>query len=106
MRRDFICHRCGTANRPDAGNCAYCGLQIGWHPQTPVTFLFWRWPGPVKWAVGALTAPLAFSIKAIWETASVTTVIAISLLALSLLLLVWTILLEREREAAEDDSRL
>ena len=71
-----------------------------------MTLFFWRWPGPVKWAVGALTAPLAFSVKAIWETASATTVIAISLLAISLLLLVWTILLEWDRDAAEDESRL
>ena len=97
MRREFICHRCGTANRPTAENCAYCGLQIGWRPSLPDTIRFWRWPAPIKETVGAVAAPLAVAVETNLHTAWVTAAITIPLLVVSLTALFWYVMAEPSR---------
>ncbi len=63
MRREFICHRCGTANRRGTENCRYCGLQIGWRPGVPEWVMVWRWPAKVRESMGSLAAPLAIAVE-------------------------------------------
>ncbi len=94
MRREFICRRCGTANRPTAENCAYCGLQIGWRPSLPDTFRFWRWPAPIREAAGTFAGLLAVTVEitgyGLWASVAFT----IPLLAVSAAILCWNLLLE------------
>lgn len=63
MRREFICHRCGSANRRGVENCNYCGLQVGWRPSFPDTLRFWRWPVGFVEASGSLAASLAATVE-------------------------------------------
>ena len=63
MRREFICHRCGTANRRGTENCNYCGLQVGWRPGVPDWLLIWRWPVRLRESMGSLAAPLAIAVE-------------------------------------------
>lgn len=88
MRRAFLCHRCGAANRPAAENCAYCGLQVAWRPQLPVVLRFWRWPAARRETAGAASAILA----ALLETTLSLTILTLPLLTVSALLLTWSYL--------------
>ena len=92
MRREFICHRCGTANPATAENCAYCGLQTGWRPRLPDALRFWRWPAAIKEAVGAAAGPLAVTFAAAFPGSGIAAAIAIPLLAASGLALGWRLL--------------
>ena len=87
MRREFICRRCGRANRRGAENCSYCGLQVAWRPSLPTSLRFWRWPTQLKESVGGLAAPLAAIVEmAYWGTWA-TYLLTLPLLALSVLTL-------------------
>ncbi len=102
MRREFICRRCGTANRPTAENCAYCGLQIGWRPSLPDTIRFWRWPAPIRETVGPCTASLAVTTAATVPAAWASVLITIPLLVVSAAVLFLNVLAEPpERESRE-----
>ena len=90
MRREFICHRCGTANHSTAENCRYCGLQVGWRPSLPATLKFWRWPQVVKDTVGALSAPLALTLLTLYPDSGAA--LSLSLLSVSLTFLLWRFL--------------
>ena len=91
MRREFICHRCGTANHPSVENCRYCGLQVGWRPGLPATFKFWRWPVSIKDTVGAMSAPLALILLTLFPDSGAA-LVGIPLLAVSLAFLLWRFL--------------
>lgn len=94
MRRAFICHRCGAANRPAVENCTYCGLQVGWRPHLPAALRFWRWTAGRREAAGATFAILA----ALLTTTLSLTALALPLLAFSVLLLAWAFLADTCRE--------
>ena len=83
MRREFICHRCGTANRRGTENCSYCGLQVGWRPSVPDWLLVWRWPAMLRECVGSLAAPLAIAVELALPGASVSYLLTLPLLAFS-----------------------
>ena len=87
MRREFICHRCGTANRRGAENCSYCGLQVAWRPSYPDPLRFWRWPTLMKESVGSLSAALAATIELSLSAPLATYLLSLPLLALSALTL-------------------
>ena len=63
MGREFICRRCGTANRRGVENCSYCGLQVGWKPSYPDLMRFWRWPLRLTEIVGSLAAFAAAALE-------------------------------------------
>ena len=96
MRRAFLCHRCGAANRPAAENCAYCGLQVAWRPQLPAALRFWRWSPSRRETAGAVSAILA----ALLEMALSLTILTLPLLTVSALLLAWDFLTGDDREQA------
>ena len=89
MRREFICHRCGTANRGGAENCSYCGLQVGWRPSVPDWLLVWRWPALLRESMGSLAAPLAIAVELALPGTSASYVVSLPLLAFSATLLVY-----------------
>lgn len=89
MPRDFICHRCGTANRRPVENCRYCGLQVGWRPSFPDTLRVWRWPAPLMESVGSLAASLAAIVAWAYPGAWVTALLAWPLLGVSSITLFW-----------------
>ena len=77
MGREFICHRCGSANRRGVENCSYCGLQVGWRPSYPDSLRFWRWPAGFIEASGSIAAGLATTVELAklgnWASYSITT---------------------------------
>ena len=87
MRREFICHRCGRANRRGALNCSYCGLQVAWRPSYPDSLRFWRWPVLLKESVGSLSAALAATVELASSALWATYLFSLPLLALSALTL-------------------
>ena len=87
MRREFICHRCGRANRRGTENCRYCGLQVAWRPSFPNSLRFWQWPTPLKESVGGLAAPLAAIVELSNSGAWATYLLTLPLLAVSALTL-------------------
>ena len=97
MRRDVICHRCGSVNQPSIEVCAYCGLQISWKPHFPEVMHFWDWSHPVKWIVGALLAPLAFITQRLVSAE----IIVVPLLTASVLTLIWTLQRGEETDGGE-----
>ena len=88
MRREFICHRCGTANRRGTENCRYCGLQVGWRPRIPGWILLWQWPARLRDSMGSLAAPLAVAVELSLSGAWATYLLTLPLLTLSSALLV------------------
>ena len=92
MPREFICHRCGTANRRPVENCRYCGLQVGWKPSFPDTLRMWRWPVGRMESSGSLTALVAANVVLTYPETWVSTIVAWPLLAFSSLTLFWHIL--------------
>ncbi len=94
MRREFICHRCGTANRPTAENCSYCGLQVAWRPRVPDTLRFWRWPEPIKERVGVVATILAVIFEGTVQVAWASAVFTAPLLAVGGLALLWNAIIE------------
>lgn len=94
MRRAFICHRCGAANRPAVENCTYCGLQVGWRPHFPPVLRFWRWAPARREAAGAVSAILGTLLP----TAGSLTALAWPLLAFSAILLAWDFMTDICRE--------
>ena len=89
MRREFICHRCGTANQRGVENCSYCGLQVGWRPSVPDWLLVWRWPAPVRDYMGSLAAPLAVAVELALPGTPASYILTLPLLAFSATLLVY-----------------
>ena len=89
MRREFICHRCGTANRRGTENCSYCGLQVGWRPSVPDWLLVWRWPAHLRDCMGSLAAPLAIAVELALPGGSALYLLTLPLLAFSATLLAW-----------------
>ena len=87
MRREFICHRCGTANHRGSENCSYCGLQVGWRPSFPDSLRFWRWPRLFNESVGSLAAPLAAMAELTYSGAWATYLLSLPLVTLSALTL-------------------
>ena len=87
MRREFICHRCGTANRRGTENCNYCGLQVGWRPGVPDWLLIWRWPVRLRESMGSLAAPLAIAVELSLSGAWATYLLTVPLLTFSSTLL-------------------
>ncbi len=88
MGREFICHRCGTANRRGAENCSYCGLQVGWRPSVPDWLRFWQWPVPLCEQAGGLAAFGAFALAIYFPGAWITSYFAPPLIIFSCLALV------------------
>lgn len=88
MRREFICHRCGSANRRGTENCSYCGLQVGWRPSVPDWVMLWRWPALPRDFVGSLAAPLAISVELAFPDTTASYLLTLPLLAFSATLLV------------------
>ena len=87
MRREFICHRCGAANRRGAENCSYCGLQVGWRPSFPDWLLVWRWPALLTEFAGGLAAPLAIAVELALPGTAASYLLTLPLLTLSATLL-------------------
>lgn len=88
MRREFICHRCGTPNRRGSENCSYCGLQIGWRPSFPEWLMIWRWPARIMESMGSLAPPIAIGVELALPDAAPSHFLTLPLLALSATLLV------------------
>lgn len=89
MPREFICHRCGTANRRPVENCRYCGLQVGWRPSFPDTLRIWRWPAGLMETAGSLAASFAALIAMTYPGTWAATIFAWPLLAFSSFTLFW-----------------
>ena len=87
MRREFICHRCGTANDRGTENCRFCGLQIGWRPSFPEWLLVWRWPARFMESMGSLAAPIAIGVEMSLPETVPSHLLTLPLLALSAALL-------------------
>ena len=89
MPREFICHRCGTANNDQAENCKFCGLQVGWRPSVPNFIRFWSWPSPLKELGGTLAAPLVVALETTFPGTWATYLFSLPLLTASVLALLW-----------------
>lgn len=89
MRREFICHRCGTANQRQAENCKFCGLQVGWRPGIPGFIRFWKWPAARQETAGSLAAPLAVMVEATYPGMWASYVFSAPLLLFSAAMLFW-----------------
>jgi hypothetical protein len=94
MQREFICHRCGAANRRGAENCSYCGLQVGWRPSVPEWLLLWRWPALIRECLGSLAAPLAVTVELAMPGTSASFLLTLPLLTFSATLLVYHAIIE------------
>ena len=89
MPREFICHRCGTANNDQAENCKFCGLQVGWRPSVPNFIRFWSWPAQLKELGGSVAAPIVVFLELTVPGTWASYVLSLPLLAASALALLW-----------------
>ena len=87
MRREFICHRCGTANSRRAENCQFCGLQVGWRPSLPGFVRIWTWPEQMKETVACVATFLCVTLESGYPGTWATYVISLPLLTISASLL-------------------
>ena len=87
MRRDAICSRCGSVNKPPAENCVHCGLEIWWGLRVPWLLRFWSWSPAAKWRIGPLAAALAFGAVKVFSLELIGAV----LLTGSIVALLWTL---------------
>ena len=88
MRREFICHRCGTANSRRAENCQFCGLQVGWRPSIPGFVRIWAWSGQMKETVACIAAFLCVALESGYPGTWASYLVSLPMLTVSALLLV------------------
>ena len=89
MPREFICHRCGTANDRGSENCRFCGLQVGWRPTLPYFFRFWRWNLDRMEVIGSMAAPIGATLALSYPGTWLYYLVAFPLIMFSSLSLLW-----------------
>ncbi len=89
MPREFICHRCGTANERGAENCRFCGLQVGWRPSLPYLVRFWNWNLGRLEALGSMAAPVGATLVGLFPGTWLSYLVAFPLIMFSTLSLLW-----------------